>query len=398
MNRLIALTILASTVAQASAQDALPPPKPDPLGRVLPMDEATAAGIPAGVKPVPLRWDLAYRLAWAKSAEKRADTVLAKVEPLSAEEFGRLRAALVAGGSATASFRDPTPDVLDLLRRSSRVEISRTRTASVEMGHRLFSEYVQGGASSGVTPGDVDRIAETLLIARKEMLADAADYRDALDDLKLRLGLPPDAPIVADRSALDGFARVFNDVYRWAAKEDGNYAELTPLLERLPKRPDLDFDGRSLQDAVSRDGDEGAAFIRSATKTLKDPVAAVRTRKRLRQLTVIASSYELERVRLLILIKAKDTVTQKLIAPPPDRGEVDNFAAKHAAGQATMPRDLFKATEDQLACQTRIVSLWLEGQAIRHALTRDLGILPKSRDELVGGLSATVPIPVRKGR
>lgn len=387
--RLIAIVLMGSC-AIAGGQEP-PPPTDLKLGEIaLKFDPIKMAGLPDGAIPIVLRWDAVYRLALAGGDSGSRQDLLTRTGPLSHDEYARLREQLTRPrDDRGAAFPDPTPDLLDLMGKLYRAESSRYPVVAYEQLLKLYQEYIRGGASSGVTQRDVDEVALGFQDALRESLENSAGYRNALDELKVRLGLPVDAPIVVDWSAFDGFSKVFQEADRWISKEEKDDSELMSILKKLPDHADVMVDGKSFVEASRLASDNGASLIAKATRWAKDTNSAIRVREQLRRFAVVTMNYDMERTRLLILIRSQDTLLQRIIAPP-KRLE----AASEAKEQASQTRDLFRGVAHLHSSKARVVSLWLESLSLRHSIGRELDLLPRTRDELIGGLTATaLPTP-----
>ena len=73
-----------------------------------------------------------------------------------------------------------------------------------------------------------------------------AGYRDALDELKVALGLSPHAVVIPDRRSIAAFRQVFDMVDDWQRRPDRSLAELPRIVERLPALGDVVVNGRRL--------------------------------------------------------------------------------------------------------------------------------------------------------
>lgn len=146
----------------------------------------------------------------------------------------------------TSPEGDPNPGYLQVIQNLQRVENDRVTVAAYEQVLKLFKEYVQGGASSGISQIQVDQIASQLASQRSTLLSDEANYKTSLDNYKISLGLPPDLPMILDRTPLQPFRDVFNSLYRWSALEDHDPDQLDGILSGLPKLESILVDDRPL--------------------------------------------------------------------------------------------------------------------------------------------------------
>ncbi len=235
----------------------------------LKVDEARISGVPEGTTPVVIDLRRAYRLSLiaGRSGKDRSkqehDAMLdpgrsaAEADRLKVDDFARFRAEWLGQNADGMEPRfDPSHGFLDLLQRLQAVE-SATRTA--EASNRLLSlyrEYVKGSASTGISEMQVDQVAGRLLDDRAAMRDRELEFREGLDAFKLHLGLSPDAPVVLDRSSLDGLRQVSIGVAKWLEREDRETAELDAILARVPKPADLVVDGVSIRDEAAKDDAE----------------------------------------------------------------------------------------------------------------------------------------------
>lgn len=401
MRMRLALILFAAIASPSPGQDVAAPPPPvvhagradaetyfTGMPRRMPaFDAVEAAGLKPGAKPIVIGWASAYRLALGGAGEARG-------EKLGDGEYAKLRAALASTpeDAKAPGFRDPAPEVYEALGRLHRLETSRDRHLSVVQISQVISNYAAVGGTTGVNQRDVDRMVVAEMDARIARIRRTAEYRDALDDLKARLGLPMTAPVVVDRSALDGFNGVFKDLVLWTREPNHDEAQLIAILRKLPKPVDLTIDGQPLLNAGNDSPDSGPGLIESATKGLKDARVVLRVRKRLRRLAVVLLAYQVEQATLLLAMKEADSAIALLNAPPADAP-----VEKQTKEMPARTTDLLKLTEDRLSSEDRLVALWIEAQVLRLGIQKDLGTLPRSWDVLATDLSArTAPVEDRK--
>src|SRR5262249_50402249 len=123
-------------------------------------------------------------------------------------------------------------------------ENDRRTVAAFERILTVYQEF-ERGAASGISQLQVDQIEQNLVRARQLLVQDELQYRFFMDQFKLQIGLPPDVPMVLDRSLLSGFRSTFNEIERWSAREDRDPNELLEIIGRLPKLDDVILDGRA---------------------------------------------------------------------------------------------------------------------------------------------------------
>lgn len=147
------------------------------------------------------------------------------------------------GGGAPA---DPSIGYLQLMQLYQTAENTRRSVAAFERALEIYQEYAKGGASSGISQLQVDQVDQSLQQARLNLITQETNYRIALDQYKQQLGLPPDLPIIPDRSLLDGFRTVFKAIDAWQARPDHDPVELPGLINGLPRFENLILDDRAL--------------------------------------------------------------------------------------------------------------------------------------------------------
>ena len=162
--------------------------------------------------------------------------VLMSGQPLSAG---------VGGGGGLVG--DGNIGYLQVLEQLQNVENTRKTVAAFEQLLSGFVEMGQGGGS-GVSQLDVDQIDSSLQGQRGSLIAQLNSYRNFLDQYKIQLGLPPDVPLVLDRSATKPFRDTFDEIDDWFTKENRDPADLPELVDTLPPFADVDLDGRSLKE------------------------------------------------------------------------------------------------------------------------------------------------------
>ncbi len=149
------------------------------------------------------------------------------------------------GGGAPG---DPNIGYLQLMSLYQQTENFRRQVAAFERALEIYQEYAKGGASSGISQLQVDQVDQQLQSARGSLINQEFQYRNALDQYKQQLGLPPDLPIIPDRSLIDGFRNVFKSIDAWQARADHDPLELPGLVNALPRFENLVLDDRPLFD------------------------------------------------------------------------------------------------------------------------------------------------------
>jgi hypothetical protein len=407
----------------------LPTPTREDLNRPWPrgnLDDAEIAGLPRDSRPAILNWERAYTLALIRSRAGRTARGRVLAEALDPEalaeqaerydvgDFARFRKEFLASraddGEDKGRFRDPSGEIFALLRRLEAVEIARWNVAALENLVKVLRELIEK-VSSGVSQLQLDQVDEALQLARLRFLDERGHYRDQLDALKVHLGLSPHAPIVPDKGSLAGFHDVFEEADRWSVDPKAGPVELALIAKHLPAFEDVAFDGHSVGaafDAIYRAGrqpSEEEELLRAGTRValanrhrgdgddagareVEDARLELKVRSALRRLLSIRLAYLVEERRFVLVLRRRDQAQERLLAPPrreetrPERGELIT--------------ELVQVQGQTAENQGRLVSLWIEYQALRLSLYRDLGTLPcddwKSfHDQLTARRSADHP-------
>ena len=147
------------------------------------------------------------------------------------------------GNAGTAA--DTSPGYLAILQFIQNVENDRNTLAGYVQLFELYRNYVGGGASSGISQIQVDQIASQIQSTRGQLLADEATYKSQLDTYKVALGLPPDVPMLLDRSPVRSFNTVFKNLVLWA-RRGGDPEDLNGIILGLPKLESIVVDSRPL--------------------------------------------------------------------------------------------------------------------------------------------------------
>jgi hypothetical protein len=406
----VAILSLAPTRSSRPADDpqrpAAPPPPVAPdagLATALTpgnpeFDEALAAGLPRGSRPPVLGLERAYDLALIRARadrnEGRATTLDAKAvaelaEKYDVSDFARFRKDFLTG----EGFRDPAAGFLDLLRRLHEVESAQRDVAARERILAVFVELAKG-AASGVTRAEVDLVDSASQQARLDLQGREARYRDALDEFKVALGLSPHAPAVPARTLLAGFRDVADQLDFWARTEDRDSAAPAAILDRLPKPPDVAVEGRSVLGGVGqpeRQEDLLQAAARVAARNRPDggDRLELRVRRQVRRLQQLHGAYQAERLRLLLALRRKESILERIIAPPSSRDLARAAVAASEPSNQTLA--LIQSQKDILDSFDALVGHWADAQATRLALYRDLGVLPY--DDWPSFYAAFAPAP-----
>jgi len=185
-------------------------------------------------------------------AKFRQEFVVTTLTGGSVQTFG---SNVITGGFTTNSGpNDPTTGFLNVVEDLAIVENQAKNLAVFERFAEVYRELINGEAS-GLSQLQLDQIRQQVQGARTSLLSTRLTYRNDLDQYKIQLGMPPDVPMVIDRSRLSGFRQVFEAIDNWARTPKRELSQLDGIVARLPKLEDLVIDGRSCIEIFSQDDD-----------------------------------------------------------------------------------------------------------------------------------------------
>ena len=353
------------------------------------------AGLSSGSRPELLTWERVYSLALVRARDD-APRGAGVLEPGAFAElvarhgvadFSRFRRDFLTGRpGAAGTFRDPSGDYLELLRRLQVIDNARCDIALRENCLRLFQELIRA-ESSGLGELEVDLVEASLIRARERLANATAQFRDRLDDLKAALGLPPSASAIPDLQGIAAFREVFEGVHNWHRDPKRTLNVLPQLIARLPALGEVVVEGRPILGTIEanpdRLEDELAATMRSAVKNRNSPEKAEaardtdvplerRTRQHIRRLVEARRAYVVERRRYELASRLIDQVLEQLVAPPAGGTQ----ALAQSVGARTQTKAILEQSFEIERAQGRLVGLWASYKAERLALYRDTGSLP----------------------
>jgi len=157
------------------------------------------------------------------------------------------------GFQAGSGNADPVIGFLNVVEDVQLVENAVKNLSVFERFLIVYRELVQG-ESSGLTQLQVDQINQNVQQTRNTLIQLQTNYRSDLDNFKIQLGMPPDVPVIVDRSRTAGFKKIFEEIDRWSLSPRRELSRLDGIIGRLPQLEDLVIDGRSCQD-VFKDED-----------------------------------------------------------------------------------------------------------------------------------------------
>jgi RNA polymerase sigma factor (sigma-70 family) len=352
-------------------------------------------GFSSGSRPEGLTWEHVYtpalvraRTGLTSSADVLDPKVLAELAARhGVADFSRFRHDFLAGRpGAGGTFRDPSGDFLELLRRLQVIDNARCDVALRENCFRLFQELIQG-ESSGLSQLQGDLVEASLVRARQRLADETAQFRDGLDELKAAIGLPPRALLVPDPEGIAAFREVFEKVHNWHRDPTRSFKVLPQLIARLPALGEVEVEGRPILGTIEanpdRLEDELAAMMRSAVKNRNsremaeaardtDVLLERRTRQHVRRLVEARRAYVVERRSYELASRLIDQVLEQIVAPPAGGTQ----ALAQSAGARIATQGLLDQLDQVRSAQDRLVGLWASFKAERLALYRDLGVLP----------------------
>ena len=300
---------------------------------------------------------------------------------LGVADFDRFRKEfLAARPGAVGSFRDPSGDYLDLLRRFQMIENARWNVAFHENLLKLINELMQG-ESGGLGQLDVDLISAALIRMRQGLSEETGRFRDELDRVKVALGLSPHAPVIPDRQSLLAFGTAFEAVENWYKQPDRNLSVLHDLTQKPPALGDVVVDGHSIFGTVEGMPYPGEDVLANAVRlAIKNRVGPdkgqaagdadaqleLRVRRRIRHLFERRHAYQAEKRSYELAVRLKDQSFERMISPSP--GGV--------AGRFPKLDGVLEYAAQVRRAEDRLVTLWTAFRADRLALYRELGVLP----------------------
>ncbi len=339
---------------------------PGGTGAMADAEDAAIAGLPQGARPQVLTWERVYALALIRARSGRANGGATSFDPawlyreskqVGVADFARFRADFLAGPPA---FHDPAPAMLEVLRLRQAVDDG---LRSVKVHERYFraAMTLRRDDAPGLTNLTIDRIDDAVQQARVELVARRRRFRDALDALKVELGLAPEAAVVPDRTVLAAFGDAFDTADRWLTDPSRGVAQLDAIGKRLPELDDVAIDGRSIVAELRGGSESDDELLRAAARVARRIAGSGRpttTRSRpgsaarCRALQETYLAYALASRRLELRVRRLDP-----------GGPFEDTSLGAALGELLQVED-------------RLVDLWTQFQMQRLALLRDLGIMP----------------------
>ncbi len=158
------------------------------------------------------------------------------------------------GFQSGSGNNDPVIGFLNVVEDVQLVENNVKNLSVFERFLIVYNELVKGEAS-GLTQLQVDQINQNVQGARNTLIASQTNYRNDLDNFKIQLGMPPDVPVIIDRTRTRGFKTIFERIDKWALSPKRELGDLDAIVKDLPNLEDLLLDGRSCHDVFDdKDG------------------------------------------------------------------------------------------------------------------------------------------------
>ncbi len=174
-------------------------------------------------------------------AKFRQEFVVATLGGGTIQTFG---SSVVGLGFSSQGNIDPTPGFLNVVEDVQLVENSVRNLAVFERLAEVYAELI-GGEASGLSQLQLDQLNQQVQGARQTVISQRLTYRNDLDAFKLQVGMPPDVPVVIDRSRTRQFKKVYEEIDKWSLTPRRELEQLEDILARLPDLEDLVLDGRS---------------------------------------------------------------------------------------------------------------------------------------------------------
>jgi Outer membrane efflux protein len=171
------------------------------------------------------------------------------------------------GGFSTGGNIDPTTGFLNVVEDVAIVENNIKNLSVFERFALVYKELIKG-ETSGLSQLQLDQVNQQVQSARATLISSQTTYRNDLDQFKIQLGMPPDVPIIIDRSRTRPFKEVFERIDKWSLSPRRELNQLDAIVNDLPKLEDLVLDGRSSIEAFTdRDGSSLEDLLLSAERT-----------------------------------------------------------------------------------------------------------------------------------
>ena len=222
-----------------------------------------------------------------------------------------------------------------ILRRLQAIDDARVHVATIENLLRLVQELIQG-ESGGLSQLDVDLLNEALVRGRRGFSREVVALRDALDELKVELGLSPHAAVIPDRRNLAGFRDTWKAVDVWARRPDRSLAELPRIVEHLPTLGDAIVGGQPILRAIEQAPPRMEDLLKDAARLAiknrgvnkaqptgdRDAALELRVRRRVRHLLELHRDYADQKRGYVLAVRLRDQAFERLVSSSSGAGNI----------------------------------------------------------------------------
>lgn len=287
---------------------------------------------------------------------------------------------------------------LDLLRRLQVIDDARYHIAHLENLAKLFMELIQG-ESAGLSQLHIDMVLDATTRARGRMSREIADYRSALDEYKVSLGLSPHASVVVDRKSTAVFQQSFDQVDAWHRRPDRQLSELPRIIAHVPDLGDVILNGRrvnlepeplttALEDLLRDAAAQAIRHHQGNKAAIPDNTTAaleLRVRRRVRRLIELRHEYHDAKRRLELATRLSDQTFERIATSSSDGS---------GSSRGSLVEPLIAAMGRTPEAQDRLINVWTTFRAERLELYHDLGTLPyQNWDVFHAHLAAAPAVP-----
>jgi hypothetical protein len=160
----------------------------------------------------------------------------------SVQQFG---SQVALQGFSSGGNIDPVIGYIRVMADIAQVELDRRNVEYFNRLMPLYEQLIQGEAS-GLSQLQVDQSNLNLISARGRLVSDTLSYRQDVEQYRIQLGMPPDIPVVLDRSLIKPFFDAFDKIDAWQRNRNRELKDLPLIVDEIPDLQDVVIDGRSL--------------------------------------------------------------------------------------------------------------------------------------------------------
>ena len=263
---------------------------------------------------------------------------------------------------------------------SRRSRTCRARVAILENLTKLLQERIQGEAA-GVSRLDIDMLLAALLKCRQNFDHQKTLFHNGLDELKVALGLSPQAAVILDQKSMAAFHEVFESVATWLRQPNRNLEDLPQIIGKLPELGDAIVVGQPALSAIDANPDQWEEVMtkaaRLAVRKRADPAEGaaeddagvqleLQIRRRVRGLAEIRRAYAGATQEYMIAIRIHDQALERLLSPP----------SGHSPPRSLLLEQFVSHTASFTSLENQLGELWTDFRAERLTLYREIGALP----------------------